>query len=335
MAETEAKYHHLIPQTYMSAWANGSGTLKVEFKNNPGVITERNKERIAGITDFHSIRAGMPLCTEDDAKTIFSSVLGYTVECNGEKLAGPLDLNKHYYEFDKWIITRLDGSVVSKRQIKHTIDQVKIRDIEANWSTKYENSWNQEVKKIESSVLHAPNGSLKAFDREYLMRFYTALDWRGFSSNREFEDLYQKLTGGVLDQVEIPESERILPSLSTASDEIRHCLLLQYYRKYLDDTGVIFEDANANLAHTNFHFLVSDGSAKFNTCDSPVFIHTRKDGQLVGLLPITPRIMMAKGRCTDENELFYITHITDAAVEQYNEAIWNSAEEFIILPNCT
>ena len=61
MAETEAKYHHLIPQTYMSAWANGSGTLKVEFKNNPGVITERNKERIAGITDFHSIRAGMPL----------------------------------------------------------------------------------------------------------------------------------------------------------------------------------------------------------------------------------------------------------------------------------
>ena len=167
------------------------------------------------------------------------------------------------------------------------------------------------------------------------MRFYTALDWRGFSSNREFEDIYQKLTGGIFDQVEIPESERILPSLSTAADEMRHYLLLHYYRKYLDDTGVIFEDANANLGHTNFHFLVSDGSAKFNTCDSPAFIHTRKDGQLVGLLPITPRILMAKGRCTDESELFYITHITDAAVERYNEAIWNSAEEFIILPNCT
>ena len=106
MAETKAKYHHLIPQTYMSASANGSGTLKVEFKNNPGVITERNKERIAGITDFHSIRAGMPLCTEDDAKTIFSSVLGYMVECNGEKLAGPLDLNKHYAQHQKSLYGR-------------------------------------------------------------------------------------------------------------------------------------------------------------------------------------------------------------------------------------
>lgn len=160
MAETEAKYHHLIPQTYMSAWANSSGTLKVELKSNPGVIIERNKERIAGINDFHSIRAGMPLCTEDDAKIIFSSVLGYTVECNGEYLAGPLALNKHFFEFDKWIITRPDGTAVSKKHIKQTINQVKIKDIEANWSTKYENNWNQEVKKIESAVLRSPNGSL-------------------------------------------------------------------------------------------------------------------------------------------------------------------------------
>ena len=27
---SEAKYHHLIPQTYMSAWANSSGTLLVK-----------------------------------------------------------------------------------------------------------------------------------------------------------------------------------------------------------------------------------------------------------------------------------------------------------------
>ena len=44
MEETQAKYHHLIPQTYMSAWANEAGTLQIEFLNNPGVLKQRNKE---------------------------------------------------------------------------------------------------------------------------------------------------------------------------------------------------------------------------------------------------------------------------------------------------
>lgn len=63
MGETQAKYHHLIPQTYMSAWANGAGTLEVEFLANPGVLKQKNKDNIAGITDYHSIKAGMVICT--------------------------------------------------------------------------------------------------------------------------------------------------------------------------------------------------------------------------------------------------------------------------------
>lgn len=52
MEEAQAKYHHLIPQTYMSAWANEAGTLQIEFLNNTGVLKQRNKENIAGITDY-------------------------------------------------------------------------------------------------------------------------------------------------------------------------------------------------------------------------------------------------------------------------------------------
>ena len=35
------KYHHLVPQTYMSAWAHGNGTLNVEFLDSPGNIVKR------------------------------------------------------------------------------------------------------------------------------------------------------------------------------------------------------------------------------------------------------------------------------------------------------
>lgn len=34
MGETKAKYHHLIPRTYLSAWEHGNGTLYIRFFEN-------------------------------------------------------------------------------------------------------------------------------------------------------------------------------------------------------------------------------------------------------------------------------------------------------------
>lgn len=330
---TQAKYHHLIPQTYMAAWSRGNGTLRVEFKNNPGVIEERNKERLAGITDFHSIKAGMPICTQADTDLIFASVLPYTVSYDGEVIQDTLKLNRLFYDFDSWGITRPDGTSVSKKKIRHEIEQVKIKDIEANWSEKYENAWSTHVSIIEEKILNASTDSIPAFDREYIMKFFTALDWRGFTSNAQFESTLLWLCHDIMElgDIEIPEEDRILPSLKTAEDEMRHNLLLQYYRQYLNDTGVIYQAALANLKHTSFHFLVSDGPTMFITSDTPAFIYKRPDNALVGLLPITPQILMVQGKNTDNDSSYYITHITDEAVQNYNKVIRENAEEFVII----
>lgn len=146
-----------------------------------------------------------------------------------------------------------------------------------------------------------------------------------------FENTYQTLAS-MLEDVEIPENERVLPSLKTASDEMRHYLLLQFYWKFLNDSGVIYQDAMANLANTNFHFLISDGPAKFCTCDIPAFIYERDDKKLMGLLPVSPRILLAKGKNSDYSENYYISHITDEAVQKYNNIIRKHATEFVIHP---
>lgn len=335
MAETQAKYHHLIPQTYMSAWANGSGTLRVKFKNNPNEVVERNKEKIAGVNDFHSIKAGMPLCTQKDTDTIFASVSAFNVELDGVLLSDSLALNSKYCDFDRWCITRSDGTAVSKKRLKREIEQVKIKDIEENWSKKYENGWGEEVNRITQAVCASGISEISEFDKKYLIEFFTALDWRGFNSNQQFEETLQMLTKEILADIDIPEEERILPCLKTAYDEMRHYLLLKYYRSFLNENGVIYADAMANLQHTSFHFLIADGPTLFLTSDTPVFVHKREDGKLVGLLPITPNILMAKGRCSDGSEKYYISHITDAAVQKYNDAIYANAYEFVILPNKT
>lgn len=162
------------------------------------------------------------------------------------------------------------------------------------------------------------------------MKFLVALNWRGFQSNQQFEDILKVITKGSLDQIDIPLKERELPFLETAADELRHELLLKYYRQYLDDEGVIYKNSELNLQHTRFHFLISDGPTYFNISDSPSIVFERSYGVLQGIMPITPRILLTKNKCINNSDMYYISHITDRIVERYNTTIRENASEFLI-----
>ena len=331
--DTQAKYHHLVPQTYMSAWANNAGTLQIEFLNNPGVIDPKNKENIAGITDYHSIKAGMVICTKEDADKLFVPLANYAVEIDGQIVTDTLEMNQKFYDFDAWVIRRSDGSLVSKKAVKREIEKIKIKDIESNWSIKYENKWNKVVSDLESVIFTSKSDSVKAIHKDYLMKFFVALDWRSIQSNDEFQRAFRPFAEALLDEIEIPENERFLPSLKTAADEMKHSLLVKFYRNYLNDEGIIYTHAMESLKHTNFHFLISDGPTYFDTSNNPSFIFVRDDGLKAGLMPITPYILMAQGKCTDDENKYYITHITDEAVKKYNGIIRTNANEFVIHPD--
>lgn len=335
MAESKAKYHHLIPKTYLSAWEHGNGTLYIRFLEDMENIVERNKDKIAGITNYHSIIAGMPIVTKEDADIIFACLKDFEVHYGDSVISDNLELNRVYYDFENWNVYRADGSVVSKKKLKSEIDKVKIRDIEALWSSKYEDAWGDIRSKLENAIMNSTDGVIPDTHKEYLMKFYTALDWRSIKSNIQFNDAWRWLCKEVLrlDEIDVPEEERELLILDNAADEMKHNLLLKFYRQYLNDAGVIFTHAMANLSNTSFHFLVADGSETFNTSDNPVFVFQRRDGKLQGVLPLTPRILMTQGRDSDKDSNFYITHITDEAVKRYNAEIEKNALNFVVQLN--
>lgn len=330
---SNAKNHHLIPKTYMKSWLTRKEKLLVKYCDEYDIVYEEKRENVGGIKHYYSIMAGMPICNEKDAELIFAEALKYTVSLNGTILPTPLDLNKHFGDFDNWVVTRADGSMVSKKKIKREIEKVKIRDIEENWNIKYENKWEGMVRRIITLVKYARNGPIEAFDKAYLMNFFTALDWRGFTSDVRFERIFHTLTDA-FDDSDIPEDERLLPCLTSSKEELRHYLLLQYYRQYLQDTGPIYNNAVDNLSKTNFHFYVADGSARFITSDSPAFLHRRMDGFWEGILPITPEILMVQGKCANQSDMdsYYVSHVNDSEVEKFNQAVSENATEFIILP---
>lgn len=257
----------------------------------------------------------------------------YTVEIEGHIVTDTLEMNQKYYDFDTWIIKRKDGSLVSKKALKSEIEKIKVKDIESNWSAKYENKWGLVVTDLELIILTSKSESMTAIHKEYLMKFFIALDWRSIQSNDEFQKAFRPFADALLDEIEIPEEERFLPCLKTESDEMKHNLLLKYYRKYLNDDGVIYTHSIASLKHTNFHFWVADGPTYFDTSNNPSFTFIRDDGLKEGLMPITPRILMAQGKCTEDADKYFITHITDAAVKKYNEVIRANANEFVIHPD--
>lgn len=329
---SNAKYHHLIPQTYMAAWANKSGTLRVRFLNDQNNEVFRNKAKIAGSKQFYSIKAGMPICTQEDAEFLFRPVSSCIVKLKGEVLDDPLRLNAHFVDFDDWEISGSDGREVSKKDIKAKIKQLKILEIEEKWSTKFENRWNEVVEKIEDSFLANSCSYIQEFEKDYLVGFYTALDWRGFVSNSCFEDAFSELTKKLPLDIEIPESDRILPNLKTPAEEMRHYVLLKYYRQYLNECGVIYEDAKLALARTSFRFLVAAGKGSFVTSDTPAFTWEREDGKLIGVLPVTPKVLLLKGSHSGDDGVYCISHINDEIVERWNDVIHSNASEFVVMP---
>lgn len=84
-------------------------------------VVERNKDRIAGITNYHSIIAGMPIITKADAQKIFASWNDFEVHYNGEVITDVLELNKIDYDFSNREIYREDGSTVRKKRMKDSV----------------------------------------------------------------------------------------------------------------------------------------------------------------------------------------------------------------------
>ena len=336
MPDSQAKYHHLIPQTYMSSWTHGSNTLYVEYQNELGKIKERNKEHIAGITHYHSVTVGMPFCSKADAEQFFKPLEGLAVKINGQVIVDSKEMHKNYSDFNNWEITRQDGTLVSKRQLKAKIDQIRLRDIEDLWSSKYENRWRAIRDTLESQILGSQTNFIPELDKDFLMRFFTALDWRSFKSSQFYKDAIEKVFSLIpFDDSEIPEDEREIPFCKTAADYLNHCFLLKYFREYLNDDGVMFQDAMASLEHTTFHFFVADGAIPFITSDNPAFLYKRHDGLSQGMLAITPKVLMIKCKDSLKSGKYYISHISENDVKQNNRIIRENADEFVIMKDNT
>ncbi|PFH86464.1 DUF4238 domain-containing protein [Bacillus sp. AFS088145] len=328
----KAKYHHLIPRTYLQSWCFSNDSLHAYSKSDLTKKKQLNINNHFGIQNYHTIKVGMPICTDEDLKKIFQSLNGYKVEYEGKLLQSLKEYNQYFYDFDEWkIYYAKTESIVPKKKkntIKSEINQCRIVDIEEAWSRQYENGWNSLKQIIEQKLLTTNALEIDAFNKEELMKFIVSLDWRSEKGNEELEKILEFINKLLpLKEIDLSKDDRSIAFETNAYEWSKRNYLLKEFNEFLQGKGIINDQVNSYIRDCTLEFFIANGNVGFLTSDNPSFIYHFNDG-LSHVMPLTPKILVRvlKGS-TDK---YFIKLLNDELVQWFNGIIIENSNELAL-----
>lgn len=330
---SKAKFHHLVPQVYMKEWCYSGKSIYTIDKLEGNKFEQKNIENFGGIMHYHSIKAGMPCCVDNDLVEIFKVLDGYKVIYNAQELKTFREYNNKYYDIDNWQVFNSNGEKIIKKEfnrIKQHLQNYKVIDIEELWDSKYETKWNFHLDIIKQRVRDFDK-EVDSFYKGFLMKWIVSLNWRGFESNENFERMFKNLDNAInLSSIEIPKRDRVLKKCDNASEEIKHNILLKKFNEFLNDKGIIYDNAKTYIENLTIVFLLSECDTPFITSDNPSFSCTLEDNSYY-FMPATPNILINIVVDKRKNDKYMIERITDnKKVKELNKIIYNNAQQYII-----
>ena len=327
------KSHHLIPQTYLRSWCFSGESIYCFNKNELFDPIIKNIANNFGQNNYHSIRAGMACCTDEDLAEIFKSLLGFRIKFDDKDLNTLQEYNRYYYDFNNWEIFYPKGAKVSRAEvnrIKADIERNKVLDIEEMWNMKYENGWNTLLQMIEQRIKDATGTEIDEFYKGRLMKFIVSLDWRSLISNESLNETFDFINTLIdLKSIDIPFDERNVRGNETAYDEVKHNYLLKQFALFLEDRGIMYDAAKGYIKYLTIKFIVCNGESLFITSDNPSFI-SNENGEVRHYMPVTPQILICIEKDSQHKQKYYIERIKDSEVKRLNLLIAKSADEIII-----
>ncbi|CEQ03507.1 DUF4238 domain-containing protein [Paraclostridium sordellii] len=330
---SKAKYHHLVPQVYMKEWSYSGKSVYTFDKLDGNKVDSKNIENFGGIMQYHSIKAGMPCCNDEDLIKIFKPLKGLKVIYDGETLNTLRDYNNLYHHIDNWEVFDHDENKISNKkfnEIKQHLKNYKVIDIENLWDIKYETKWNFHLDIIKQRVRDFEK-EVDGFYKGFLMKWIVGLNWRGFKSNKELDVVFESVDESIgLKYIEIPKQERILKKCNNASEEIKHNILLKKFYEFLNNDGIIYNIAKKYIKNYTIKFLVSECDIPFITSDNPSFSCIWKD-HMYYFMPVTPNILINIVEDKENNNKYRIHKIKDnEEVKELNKIIYDNAQQYII-----
>lgn len=341
--DTKAIYHHLTPQTYMRAWKHGNSSIYVVEKGKNDLGESKSTKGFAGIDNYHSIRAGSLIHTDEDCKAFFKPLENHTVEIDGKIVKNPSDLNKMFFEFNKWTIKKSNGDMVSEQEkilLKNSILLITKKDIEVEWNRQYENSWNSMNQQITNAIFINANSVtqthlMKAIKRDDLIKFMVSLEWRTKPYHPVLQySLDNALRNNSLEidfkSIQIPENERLYPFLETLYDEYAHSYILKLFREFLDGKGIMMNEAKKFINESSIVFYIAPENGEFVTSDNPVCRFTNSTGKIEYIFPLNPKVACSvlKG---NQKDYYVLSYLSKDKLVYYNNKLKNNCNNGYII----
>jgi len=296
----------------------------------------RNTESICWLKYFHSIKAGMLVCSEKDLEDIFDLLNGYIVELEEKVLSSLREYNNNYYRFDEWIIYKyIDGEkkVIRKKDkniIKQGIESKNLDYIEEEWNIQYETKWNGKLDNLLYDIRNTTSDTINAYSKGYFYKFIISINWRGFNGNENYNSFLNRIDQDIL-PTPISEWKRENYNVKTVNneyDDIRHNLLLEEFRNFLfkiKDSS-IKNMVSIYINSTTLVFKKATDKTKFITSDDPCLILGEKI-----MMPLTPDIFVVMEKTTPyiKSDKYYIEQISDSDVKDINNIIKKKSQCYL------
>ncbi|MHB8132465.1 MAG: DUF4238 domain-containing protein [Mobilitalea sp.] len=180
----DAKYHHLIPRTYMKPWCFKNKSIYV-YDKKTGCINTHNIDNFCGVDYYHSIKAGSLYTSPQALEYLYGFLKDYKIEYNGQLIETLQEKNQSFNNFNQWIIRYPNNKIVNKKDrnvLNQRIKQNIYNEIEQQWNQQYENNWKTIIDTVSDKLVRIKSGEnlfLTSDDADTLMRYIIMFDWRG------------------------------------------------------------------------------------------------------------------------------------------------------------
>lgn len=337
-----AKEQHLVPRTYMRQWSyNNSDSIYI-FNKNKAVegIRSSNVDNINYISGYHDIKAGDIFVPDDALNELYGFVNSQCkVILDGKELDTLRKLNDNYTRYDEWEIYDKKGTTATKKEkneIKRVIMQSRHTFIETEWCYQYEDSWSNFIfsleQKIRSNKLNVLARSIVISNEELkkLMEYLIIYDFRSIKGNAWIAQIIDDILPEEINNLEIPQKERIHFFNKTAGEELKHGVIIHAFYDYLNNKdGKMRMILNKYLENIGVKFCLTDLSSPFITSELPSMIVRNIDGLNEHIFVATPTMLITTYK-TDDVEKYMVSYLKRKYVNRYNRYIANNADMLIL-----
>ena len=324
-----SKEQHLVPRTYMRAWAHDDKDHIWVYDSNSKKKQpeEKTVESINYKNGFHDIKIGDIFIPEEAMEELYGPLKAYKIVLGDKELTSLEAYRESYGDYDHWVITDMDGNIANKKEkneLKSILEQSRFTFIEKEWCEQFEKNWQEYINRFEERArCNVATTMYKLTWEEWqtLMEYTLVYDFRNEYGNSWVNQIMADILPEEIATLEIPYVERPHKFNKSAGDELKHATQIKAFYEYLKcREGKIALMIDQYIQNCGIQICLTNEQFPFITSNAPSMMIRRIDNSIQHIFVATPTMLITTYKKTQKSN-FMCGYIKPKEVKRFNKYI--------------